>query len=177
VEFGWVAGIPDKVHTEQYFHVKYAPETRSEATGGETVAGKQAIFHRPANSGVYALVCHLELARIGVNDISRERIVSEQDQKVRQRSAIQALMATLIKPTGAQRNTQNPHILGCEGIIAVSRGHLPAPMLSPLNDEYQSEVRAIAKTLNGMNLGTVETFGFASLAAGVEKLNELATSI
>ncbi|HEX9240617.1 MAG TPA: hypothetical protein VF910_08210, partial [Candidatus Bathyarchaeia archaeon] len=29
----------------------------------------QSIFHRPASSGIYAIVCHVELARIGYNDI------------------------------------------------------------------------------------------------------------
>ena len=68
-EFGWVVGIPDKVHTEQYFHVKYEPERRKvagQAPRGEgTIAGSQTVFHRPASSGVYALVCNLELSRIG----------------------------------------------------------------------------------------------------------------
>ena len=29
-EFGWVLGIPGKVHTDSYFHVKYAPERGEE---------------------------------------------------------------------------------------------------------------------------------------------------
>jgi CRISPR-associated protein Cst2 len=52
-EFGWVVGLPEDnggqplTATEQYFHVKYAPEGRGAATGGDSVAGRQAIFHRP----------------------------------------------------------------------------------------------------------------------------------
>jgi CRISPR-associated negative auto-regulator DevR/Csa2 len=48
VEFGWVVGLPEDgdgqplTTTEQYFHVKYAPEGRGSATGGDSVAGKQA---------------------------------------------------------------------------------------------------------------------------------------
>ena len=75
VEFGWVVGIPDLVETDTYFHVKYVSDSASarvkadesdEARSGNT---GQAIFHRPASSGVYAIVLNLESARIGFNDI------------------------------------------------------------------------------------------------------------
>ncbi|MGB9588738.1 MAG: DevR family CRISPR-associated autoregulator, partial [Armatimonadota bacterium] len=115
VEFGWVVGIPEYTRTEQYFHVKYDP-SRGSGTGTESVAGTQAIFHRPASSGVYALVSHLELYRIGRNDISRQSVVSKENRKARMRAAIQALGATLIAPRGAQRNTQFPHITSAEGV-------------------------------------------------------------
>lgn len=181
VEFGWVVGIPDKTHTEQYFHVKYAPETRAKSAGQEekgegTVAGKQAIFHRPANSGVYAFICHLELSRIGVNDITREPMISEQDQQTRATAAIQALMATLIKPAGAQRNTQNPHIVSCEGIIATSASHLPAPTMSPLSDGYRTQMDAIRDTLNRIQDG-VRTYEFDDLAAAVAQLQVLSEQV
>src|SRR5581483_11266659 len=62
VEFGWVVGLPADgtgqplTTTEQYFHVKYAAE-RGAAAGSESTVGKQPIFHRPASSGIYALIC------------------------------------------------------------------------------------------------------------------------
>ncbi len=97
-EFGWVVGIPDKVHTEQHFHVKFEPERRKLATqtprGEGTIAGSQTVFHRPANSGVYALVCNLELSRIGVNDVTRERVVSIESQRSHQQAAVQGLLAS-----------------------------------------------------------------------------------
>src|SRR5437763_13256132 len=78
-EFGWLAAIPELSRTESYFHVKYVSERgtkqlqadaddqqKSEANRG------QNIFHRPASSGVYALVCHFELNRIGYNDITQK---------------------------------------------------------------------------------------------------------
>jgi CRISPR-associated protein Cst2 len=171
-------GIPEKTHTEQYFHVKYAPETRAKSAGQEergegSVAGKQAIFHRPANSGVYALICHLELGRIGVNDITRQLVISPAKQQVRIRSAITALMSTLIRPAGAQRNTQNPHIVGCEGIITVSKSYLPAPTFSPLSDDYRGQVEGIRDALNRIRPDSVQTYPFDNLAEGVKKLEEL----
>src|SRR5262249_7796386 len=131
VEFGWVVGVPGSVATEQYFHVKYALEGREKAAGGDTVAGTQAIFHRPASSGVYALVCNLELDRIGRNDITREYEVKLESRKTRGQSVIRALMASILAPKGAQRNTQNPHVVGASGVIAVASSTLPAPTVSP----------------------------------------------
>jgi CRISPR-associated protein Cst2 len=182
VEFGWVVGIPEKTHTEQYFHVKYAPETRAKSAGQEekgegTVAGRQAIFHRPANSGVYALICHVELGRIGVNDISRELMISEDDRRTRARAAVQALMATLIKPAGAQRNTQNPHIVACEGIIATSTSYLPAPTMSPLSDDYRTQMESIRDTLNRIAPDCVRTYAFEDLAGAVSQLHTLSDQV
>jgi CRISPR-associated protein Cst2 len=182
VEFGWVVGIPEKTHTEQYFHVKYAPETRAKSAGQEekgegTVAGKQAIFHRPANSGVYALICHVELGRIGVNDISRAAMISEDDRRTRARAAVQALMATLIKPSGAQRNTQNPHIVACEGIIATSTSYLPAPTMSPLSDDYRTQMESIRDTLNQIAPDCVRTYAFEDLAGAVARLHMLSGQV
>jgi CRISPR-associated protein Cst2 len=180
VEFGWAVGVPLKTFSEQYFHVKYDPESRAKSAGqddrGEgTVAGKQAIFHRPANSGVYAFICHMELSRIGVNDITRTHAISEEDCGKRQRAAIQALLATLIKPSGAQRNTQNPHIVDCRGIVSTSKSHLPAPTVSPLSDAYRDQMIEIAETLNKLAPGSVDAKHFDSLASGVALLEKIAT--
>lgn len=145
VEFGWVVGIPTKTHTEQYFHVKYEADRGKSAgqapRGQGTVAGSQAIFHRPANSGVYALICHLELSRVGVNDITREAVIPEADQTIRRRAVIQALLTTLIKPAGAQRNTQNPHILDCRGVISTSTSYLLRPLSARWSRTISSRLR------------------------------------
>lgn len=181
VEFGWVVGIPDKVHTEQHFHAKYEPDRRkiaSQAPRGEgTIAGSQTVFHRPANSGVYALVCNLELARIGMNDVTRELAISTDARFLRQRAAVQALLATLIKPAGAQTGTQNPHILGCSGVVTTSGSYLPAPMLSPLSEGYRDAVASIAETLNKLTPGAVSVQPFDSLAVGVGLLEKISSEM
>lgn len=184
VEFGWVVGLPDATHTEQYLHVKYAPESRAKTTGKDeateqaitSVAGRQALFHRPASSGIYALVCNLDLYRIGLNDITRE-YVSEVDRERRARTLLQALAATLVKPAGAQRNTQNPHIVGCEGIVAVSRSSLPAPMLSPLDEAYRDEVEGCARALNKIQPDSIWTRRFESASQAVDVLATLSAEL
>jgi CRISPR-associated protein Cst2 len=181
-EFGWMVGLPGKSLSEQYFHVKYEPDSRAKSAGqddkGEgTVSGRQAIFHRPANSGIYALVCHLELWRIGQNDITRKDVIGLEDRKKRQKATIQALLATLLKPAGAQRNTQNPHIVDCRGVISISKSHLPSPTVSPLCGEYLTQVEQISETLNKLSPGTVSAQPFTDLASGLSLLQLISEDV
>jgi CRISPR-associated protein Cst2 len=179
VEFGWVVGLPTDGNgqpltvTEQYFHVKYAAE-RGAAAGGETTVGKQPIFHRPASSGIYALICNLDLYRIGLNDISRTYVVSKPDRATRAKSLIHALAAALVKPAGAHRNTQNPHIVACEGVIATSATSLPAPTVSPLNDNYRDQMDQVVRELNRIKADGTRATRFDSLAAGIKTLADSA---
>jgi CRISPR-associated protein Cst2 len=173
-----VVGIPGKVQTEQYFHVKYEAERRKIASqtprGEGTIAGSQTIFHRPANSGVYALICHLELSRIGVNDVTRKPATSSEARLSRQRAAVEALLATLIQPAGAHCNTQSPHILACRGVLATSHSYLPAPMLSPLSAGYCDQIGSIAEALNRLTPDAIDARPFGCLASGAGLLEAIA---
>lgn len=176
-EFGWIVGIPEKVHTEEYFHVKYEADRRKALRGDGTISGSQTVFHRPASSGVYAMVCHLELARIGWNDVTREAAIPEQSRSTRRRAAVQALLATLLKPAGAQTNTQSAHILECRGVVSVSTSYLPAPMLSPLSPDYRDEIDSVTATLNRLSPDSVVAHRFESLAAGLALLERVSGEV
>ena len=177
-EFGWVIGIPERVQTEQYFHVKFEVNRRKVAThaprGEGTIAGSQTVFHRSASSGVYALICHLELARIGMNDVTREPAISPELRSSRRCAAVQALLATLIRPAGAHCNSQSPHIMECSGVVATSTSYLPAPMLSPLSESYREELLSVSETLNRITPGAIDARPFDSLATGLEMLERVA---
>jgi len=183
VEFGWVVGIPEDSQgrpltvTEQYFHVKYAPEGRGTAAGADTTAGRQAIFHRPASSGIYALICSADLYRIGLNDITREYVVKPEDRCQRAVALIQAIASTLLKPAGAQRNTQNPHIVDCKGVLSTSASSLPAPTVSPLHSDYRNEMKRAADVLNGIKPNSIQVQEFDSLSAGVKILTDLCNNL
>jgi CRISPR-associated protein Cst2 len=177
VEIGWVVGLPEHTVTEQYFHVKYAPEGRGQAAGGDTVAGQQAIFHRPASSGMYALICNLDLWRVGLNDITRQPVITPADRLARARALLQAVAGMLLKPSGAQRNTQNPHIMACEGVIATSNNSLPAPTVSPLARAYREEIERAAEACNRLRPNTVQLYPFESLGEGVAILARLAEEL
>jgi CRISPR-associated protein Cst2 len=144
-EFSWVVGLPDKVRTESYFHVRYAQERG----GAEDERATQPIFHRPASSGIYAVVATFELARIGFNDISQEYAIGEEDRLQRYRTFLESVLHTFVEPSGAMRGTQNPHIVAFEGVMTVSHGVLPAPTISPLGDGYREQVQQIARALDG----------------------------
>ncbi len=162
VEFGWVVGIPDAVRTDSFFHVKYDP-SRGASRDQEQQTG-QAIFHRPASSGRYATVVTVELDRIGFNDIDRTQVIIGDDQTKRRRAVLESLLATFVEPAGAHRNTQNPHIVGFDGVISISRGSMPAPTVSALNPDFQAQIKNIADALNKVDEDTIEIHPFDNLA-------------
>ncbi len=157
-EFSWVVGLPDKVRTESYFHVRYASE-RGQVEGERET---QPIFHRPASSGVYAAVATFELARIGFNDISQTYALDEAERLRRYRTFLESVLYTYVEPSGAMRGTQNPHILSFEGVLTLSHGVLPAPTISPLAEDYQTQVQEVARALDGA--GQLEVRPFASMS-------------
>lgn len=170
VEFGWIVGLPEVTTTDSYFHVKYADE-RSEARRAQDEAESarganlgQAIFHRPASSGVYAIVTHLELARIGLNDITQRYAIDEEKRTARHRLLLESLCYAFLEPNGAMRSTQNPHLVGFEGVVALSNGPIPAPSVSPLNDAYLEEIEAIQRNLEPLHQGGITLHPFKTLS-------------
>jgi CRISPR-associated protein Cst2 len=171
IEFGWVVGVPESVKTDSYFHVKYASE-RSEGKRGEdreSTASSganlgQAIFHRPASSGIYAAVCHIELARIGFNDITQTYAIDEQQRASRARAVLQALLYTFLETRGAMRSAQAPHLVNLEGVLTLSAAPVPAPTVSPLNDGYIGQIEQTVGMLNRINGDVVGFYDFDSTA-------------
>jgi CRISPR-associated protein Cst2 len=151
-EFSWVVGLPDKVRTETYFHVRYAKER------GSDEKASQPIFHRPASSGIYASVATFELARIGFNDISQAYALDEKERLRRYHAFLKSVLYTFVEPSGAMRGSQNPHILNFEGIVTISHGVLPAPTISPLTGDYKEQVEAVARALDTDSLLEVHSF-------------------
>ncbi len=164
IEFGWVVGVPDLTKSDSLFHVKYDPRGRGEGAGTEENIG-QTIFHRPLNSGVYAVVAHAELFRIGRNDISLDYIIDAPQRLLRAKALLQSLWYTFVKTSGAQRNTQHPHVLGFDGVTATSiQASVPAPTASPLSDGYREELEGTAQALNRLSADAVAVTRFSSQA-------------
>jgi CRISPR-associated autoregulator DevR family len=146
IEFGWLVGCPENTRTESYFHAKYVPEGRGKGSGSGENLG-QNIFHRPASSGQYAVVLNVDLYRVGRNDIILS-YVDGVDRQARIKALLRSVLSTFIKPTGAHRNTQHPHILDFSGVVATSLSSLPAPVVSGLNPDYRAQIKGIADSLN-----------------------------
>jgi len=162
VEFGWLVGIPDVNETENYFHAKFVPN----ASTAEKDSGNlgQNIFHRPANSGIYAFVGNLEILRLGYNDITKKYAIEDAERKLRYDALLKSVLYTFIKPNGAMRNTQNPHIVNFEGVISYSTTTCPAPSVSAINENYKNEMKEITVSLNTITNNSVTSIEFSSLS-------------
>ncbi len=187
-EFGWVLGLPGRVETDTYLHVKYVSERGGEkraedAAGQKTGANLgQSIFHRPASSGIYAIVCHLELSRIGYNDIKQKYALSPEERQVRTSLLLESLLHTFIELNGAMRSTQLPHLVALEGIITTSSGVTPAPLISPLiggpddRDTYREQAASIVAALNGGQQPTVSADTFDTISDFADQMRTLIDS-
>lgn len=190
-EFGWVAAIPELSRTESYFHVKYVSERGAQQLQADAQAQEksganrgQNIFHRPASSGVYALVCHLELHRIGYNDITQKYAISDDERQRRMALLLESVMYTFLELNGAMRSTQLPHLTALEGFISTSASALPALLISPLiggSDEvqrfaYREQAQQIAAALNGNGPEQVKLFLFDTLADFAQQMRQLIDS-
>ncbi|MDN5272133.1 DevR family CRISPR-associated autoregulator [Chloroflexus sp. MS-CIW-1] len=176
VEFGWVVGVPGSVKTDSYFHVKFESERGGGSAGVDesgSITGKQTPFHRPASSGVYAIVVQVEAARVGFNDISQRYAIDAEQRQKRLRALLESVLYTFIEPAGAMRTAQNPHILDVSGVISVSSNVLPAPCISPLKDDFVADVQRVASSLNELHPGAIELFSFASLGEFAEQMSRL----
>jgi CRISPR-associated protein Cst2 len=182
VEFGWVVGVPNLVESDTYFHVKYVSDSASaRAKAGESDEARsgntgQAIFHRPASSGIYAIVLNLESARIGFNDISQSYAIDEKEREDRLKVLLESVLYTFIEPAGAMRSTQNPHIVDFKGVISVSHDVVPAPCISPLKPDFGADVNQIAEAINSLRPNAIEVKPFASLGEFAQLMAELTKS-
>lgn len=186
-EFGWVAALPELSRTESYFHVKYVPERgsdqRKEDADQKSGANRgQNIFHRPATSAIYALVCHLELSRIGYNDITQTYAISPEERQKRMAVLLESMMYTFLELNGAMRATQLPHLVALEGFISTSNSAIPAPLISPLiggaeqQFAYREQAQEITRALNGQGPERVKLHAFDSLSEFAGQMRQLIDS-
>ncbi len=188
-EFGWVVALPERVRSENYFHVKYVSERGSGAKSkqeSDAHAGAnlgQSIFHRPASSGIYALVCHLELSRVGYNDIAQSYAINAAERQRRIRLLLESLLYSVLELNGAMRSAQLPHLLALEGFISTSDNTTPAPLVSPLlggteaPEAYRDQAMAITRALNGDGPRHVQLQTFDTLAEFAQQMRTLIDSI
>ncbi|WP_020530989.1 DevR family CRISPR-associated autoregulator [Flexithrix dorotheae] len=161
VEFGWTVGIPNKNNTESYVHTKLVAD--STGVRGEGSNEGQNIFHRPANYGIYAFVCNVDIYRIGFNDISRKYNLSEIERENRYKALVQSLLNAFVNPQGAMTSTQKPHITNFNGVVAVSSRATPAPTISALNKNFAEEIKKITENINKIENGAISLKPFNGL--------------
>jgi CRISPR-associated protein Cst2 len=160
-EFGWLIGLPEKNKTESFFHVKLVSDAGTKEKDSSNQG--QNIFHRPANSGIYALVSNFDIYKISYNDISKKYVLEDKDIETRYKAFLKSILYTFIKPKGAMRNTQNPHIVNFEGAVSISYSPMPAPTISPIEDGYKEQIKKIAENLNRITSSSIEIKEFNDL--------------
>lgn len=166
VEFGWMIGLPGVTEVQEFIHARHAITrlTRTKANRTSPQADKerateekqantgQMIFNRPASSGVYAFVAHLDACAIGFNDATQQYVIDDTERQARLQAALLALAQTLLQPKGALTSTQMPHVVDMQGYVSLSSRAATAPLSSPLRDDFMQQAGRVAD-LNGRLYG------------------------
>ncbi len=161
IEFGAVVGIPSMVKTQSYFHAKYGPKDPTP-------------FNVQISSGLYATVLNIEAFRIGYNPHTFNYSIDKDEQKKRLDALLKSVLYTYMQPNGAKRNTHMPHPDHFEGVISVSSKRCPAPMISPLQPNFERQINSLAETLNRINGdNTIILKPFENMAQFAERIEEL----
>lgn len=168
-ECGMILGIPDKVETVRDFHVKFSKED----AGGDGGNKGQNIFHRPNNSGMYASVMYVDADHVGRNDFTNNLAISEEEQKKRLSVLLKSIASTYVNFMGAQRNTQMPHVVDFKGSISISYSKLPAPTISPINENFTEEIKNIAIGFNKFSAESIKIIEFDSVSKFVDIMSKL----
>ncbi|RKY12730.1 MAG: hypothetical protein DRP82_06435, partial [Planctomycetota bacterium] len=164
LEFGWAVAIPQETDQGRRVydtkalhlharHVQGAERTQESQTG-------QMVYHRPTRSGVYAFVSVFQPWRISLNEVVYKYVNDIDERKKRMELALEAYKALFMRTDGAMTTTRLPHTEGIEGVVVVSRKPFPAPVISPLKDGYEQEIRSICNS-NGLEpkpFGGLEEF-------------------
>ncbi|MBD1836448.1 DevR family CRISPR-associated autoregulator [Cyanobacteria bacterium FACHB-472] len=161
IEFGTVVGLPTLVKTQSYFHAKYGIDNPTP-------------FNVQISSGLYATVLNLEAFRIGYNPHNFSYTIDVIERKKRLDALLKSVLYTYMQPNGAKRNTHLPHADFFEGVITVSTRRCPAPMISPLEESYSSQIQSLANTLNSLSgAGTIYCFPFETMAEFAQQIQVL----
>ncbi|MGI0485890.1 DevR family CRISPR-associated autoregulator [Pantanalinema rosaneae CENA516] len=161
IEFGTVVGVPTFVKTQSYFHAKYGEDNPTP-------------YNVQISSGLYAAVLNIEAFRIGYNPHGFNYVIDQAERKQRLDALLKSVLYTFLQPNGAKRNTHLPHPDGFTGVITVSKKRCPAPMVSPLQPDFERQIESLAQTLNRMNgEGTIQLFRFDTLAEFAEQIATL----
>jgi len=106
-------------------------------------------FHKSYASGVYALVCSLDLVRIG-KPLATESAVGQQEATRRGKMAVQALLPICTGAFGASQSHALPHTR-CTGLLAaLSTTEKPLPnLVSPIYSRVFEESVRLLESLKG----------------------------
>ena len=164
VEFGWALALPMHQSREIHTHIRVAVGEKA-AEGEETP--EQMVYNRPTRSGIYAIVTVFQPWRIGLNEINYRYVVDDSEIKERYDTVIEAYKAMFVRLEGAMTTTRLPHFSGCEGVIVISKKPMPACLVSPLEDNYKSNICEVSQKVGN------EVAEFSSVSELLTQLDNL----
>jgi CRISPR-associated protein Cst2 len=114
------------------------------------------------------------MSRIGYNDISQS-YVSGVDRQAQYAALVESILYSFVEMNGAMRNTQLPHMVALDGVVAVSYGVAPAPTVSPLSPRFMEEIEGTRKAINTLHeADVIEVNVFDSVSGLADILSNLA---
>lgn len=169
VEFGWALALPEQFRRDMHVHSRVAPgeKARRAIEGEEEEIAVQMLYNRPTRSGVYAFVSVFQPWRIGLNEIDYSYAIDENIRQLRYHVALDAYKAMMLRLEGAMTTTRLPHMGTCEGVIVWSDNAMPVPVLSPLAQDYISQLESITGRVK------CRAEKFSNLDALLQKLDNL----
>lgn len=178
VEFGWALGIPE-VYRDIHTHARHALGEKGRSSRGQESEGEiegvstQMVYHRPTRSGVYAVISVFQPWRIGLNEARQSKYTYDADDSTRERRyklALKAYQLLFARPEGAMTTTRLPHVEDFSGVIVYSTKPMPVPVISPLKDNYVSEIKTIVESIDT----SLKVEEFNSIADFATKMGQLA---
>jgi len=147
--------------------------TQAEPVATETERGtSQMLFSRPTRSGVYAFVTVFQPWRVGLNTVDY-LYPGDIDRVGRYKLALRAYEAMFLRTDGAMTSTRLPHLENLEGMLLVSRDNFPVPVISPLKEGYQDELKKLASACEA----GFEAKAFGDLSSFVTELRGLRDAV
>ena len=132
----------------------------------------QMVYHRPTRSGVYAVISVFQPWRIGLNEAKTNKYsydARETERKRRYQTALKAYQVLFARPEGAMTTTRLPHVEDFSGVIVYSTKSLPVPVISPLKEDYISEIETIANSIDN----DLKIIKFSSIAEFAREIKTL----
>lgn len=187
VEFGWMPAIPRLGVIDRKEHSRFTGDNKSksdeqnlnkepvqeEIINGETEGKEtsndantptsdsdntgQMRYSMEVATGTYALTAYFDTGQVGFNAEKNQYVISDDERKQRIAAGLEALYRTAICMKGASRTACLGHFHGIEGAVSIGYGLYPAPSVSPLDENFISQIEAIAEQLNSRFLKAEDT--------------------
>jgi len=159
VEFSFALAIPGWSSESPQLYTR----TGSDAGNG------QMLMKATARSGQYAICIRYLAAGIGVDTDTWQIMTEDQNVRlIRHQAVLGALSDQMLSPSGAMTAKMMPHLAGLSGVIVVQTRAGRAPMYSPLESDYVTQLEEIAARNDRLQL-----FQFDTVAQFHEKMTHL----